>query len=167
MLVVCVLLPSSALPAGKGNGSSNNNNGKGNGNSANAVSIARSPQIVGEKDLTASTPGNGKAKGRPAQPERPNARPISNGAKDLVTRFKSARDGYLKQQKALALQYKNATKEEREAIRDKLKDLLESYKEQQKSFREELRDRARSIRKELDPSLGRVIEKSKSGSRGR
>jgi hypothetical protein len=128
--------------------------------------IAESDLVIGSTDPGAAADqakGNAKA----AQPVRANARSISTDAKALVTTFKTSREAYLQNQKALLLQYKDATSEERRTIREQMKELLASFKDQQRSFRDDIRNRARSIREELNPSLGRAVGNGAPDDRGR
>jgi gas vesicle protein len=112
------------------------------------------------------------ASDRPGLPENPHAHtpskelPPSETLRDLVKDFQSARQAYLKQQRSLLDQLKQSSAEEREAIRQQLKENLQMWLEEQKLHIQELRDQARDIRNNV-PAIGDVIDAAKGEGRGR
>ena len=155
-----LMMTSHAGAAAGGGGNGGGTKGKAKGK----PSIAERPVVIPRAGGPAAEES---AKGKPTKPDRPGNATQSTGVKNLVQVFQDSREAYLQQQKALAQQYKTATTEERKAIREQLKELLDRLKEQQRQFREEVRERAKSLKKELDPSLGRLIDKSVGEDRGR
>ncbi|HAV63692.1 MAG TPA: hypothetical protein DCY13_15165 [Verrucomicrobiales bacterium] len=88
--------------------------------------------------------------------------------KQLIERFQAARLNYLVQQKALMEQLGEATTEQREELRDKLRENLEQWRDMQIEFRSQLKERAQELRDRLSSDLGRVVNDAKEeGSGGR
>jgi len=145
------------------NGNSGDNNGKAKGK--NKPKVSERPQVIGSNS---SNSDNGK--GKPANPGNGNsADPVE--VTTLVNKFQSARDQYIAAQKELHLKMKDATEDQRAALREQRKDLLDKWKEDQKQFVEEMKDRARDIKQELQPDLGKVVDGASgeggNGGRGR
>ncbi|MEW6305271.1 MAG: hypothetical protein AB1705_17485 [Verrucomicrobiota bacterium] len=134
----------------------------GKGKAKNKPTISERPTVIPRQTETDST-----TKGKPDQPGRPsNPQPVPE-VKSLVDRFQTAREDYLKQQKELRLLLQDATEEEREVIREQLKELLDRWKEQHREFVQEVKDRAQTMKSELSPDLGRVVDQAKDEGRGR
>jgi ribosome recycling factor len=82
--------------------------------------------------------------------------------------FQAAREKFLSDQKALARQFQQASEEERQAIRERMKETLDRLKEQQKALQQDMRDRAKELKQKLHPDLNRLIDNgSTEGGRGR
>lgn len=126
------------------------------------------PNIAERPVVIAPTP----APDRPDLPQDPHRStpskqlPPSETLRSLVKDFQSARQAYLKQQRSLLDQLKQSTAEEREAIRQQLKENLQAWLEEQKMHIQELRDQARDIRNNV-PAIGDVIDAAKDEGRGR
>ena len=113
----------------------------------------------------AAAPGE---KGKPATPGRPDKVPPPADVQTLVRDFQTAREKFLTDQKALARQYSLASEEERKAIRERMKEMLDRLKEQQKAVQQDMRDRAKELKQQLHPDLNRLIDSgSTEGGRGR
>ncbi len=150
------------VTAADGNG---NNNGKGKGNDNKTPTIDNRPVI--EPRQPTGTDSNGKGKGKPEKPDRANDKEPTPGVKDLVNQFQTARETYLAEQRQLKLQLKAATEEERDAIRQKIRDSLDRWKSQHQQFVEEVKDRAKEMKSNLSQDFGRVIDQGKDEGRGR
>ena len=140
---------------GKGDDNGNSgNNGKGKGKSK--PTVAERPQVIGAKSSTAAE------KGKPDRPGNPNATDPAE-VTSQITKFQSARELYLQAEKERKLLMKDATEEQRTALREKLKDALEKWKEEQKQFAEEQKERSKEMKQELHPDLGKVIDGAGGG----
>jgi flagellar motility protein MotE (MotC chaperone) len=143
-----------------GNGNNNGNNGKAKGKSK--PTVAERPQVIGAK----SSAGNAE-KGKPDRPGNPNATDPAE-VTSLVTKFQSAREGYLAAQKELNLKKKDATEEQRAVLRDKVKEALDKWKEEHKQFVEEQKERSKEMKQELQSDLGKVVDGAgEGGGKGR
>jgi hypothetical protein len=138
-----------------GKGSDNGNNGKAKGKSK--PTVAERPQIIGSKSSSSST-----GKGKPDRPGNPNVTDPPE-VTSQITRFQAARELYLQTEKERKLLMKDATEEQRAALREKLKDALEKWKEEQKQFAEEQKERSKEMKQELHPDLGKVVDGAGGG----
>jgi len=101
---------------------------------------------------------------RPERPERPDRpkRPehvrdipkavlqhAPDALKKMIHRLEEARHAYLERQKELLKQARNATDEEKEAIRDQLKDNREGFLERTQTLRREIHQRVHELRDKL------------------
>ena len=151
-----------------GNASTNSSGNNGNNGVAkgkNKPKVSERPQIIGDTGSSSDT-----TKGKPANPGNSGNGADPAEVKNLVSKFQSARDQYISAQKELRLKMKDATEEQRSVLRDQLKDLLDKWKEEQKQFVEETKERAKSMKQELQPDLGKVVDgagNEGSGGRGR
>lgn len=145
----------SAWPAPNGN---ENSQGKGK-----APSIVNRPVVEPR-----GSDGTGSAdKGKPATPGRPDKIAPSPAVKELVDKFQDARETYLDQQRQLRIQLKSATEQEREVIRQQMREGLDRWKEQTRQFAEEARESAHKMKDKLGPELDRVIDRGKDEGRNR
>jgi len=146
-----------------GNGNSGDNNGKAKGK--NKPKVSERPQVIGSKGTSLD---NGK--GKPASPGNGNSTDPAE-VTTLVNKFQSARDQYIAAQKEVHLKMKDATEDQRAALREQLKDLLDKWKQEQKQFVEETKDRMKEMKQELQPDLGKVVDgaggEGGNGGRGR
>jgi hypothetical protein len=107
-------------------------------------------------------------KGKPATPGRPDKAQTPADVQTLIKDFQAAREKFLSDQKAIARQYQQASEEERQAIRERMKETLDRLKEQQKALQQDMRDRAKELKQKLHPDLNRLIDNgSTEGGRGR
>jgi hypothetical protein len=108
-----------------------------------------------------ATTENGPA--RPALPDQPTP---SAELTDLVKDFQTAREAFLKQQQELIAQMKTASKEEREALRQQLREQLDAWLEQQKAQIQDIREQAREIKNNV-PAIRDVVESGSGEGRNR
>lgn len=89
--------------------------------------------------------------------------------KALVKTLEAKRDAFQKEQQELRERLKNATPEEREAIREQLQDNRAGFLADLREFREEFREEAREIKNIIhNGELQRVIDAAKDqGKSGR
>lgn len=107
-------------------------------------------------------------KGKPATPGRPDKTSPAADVQLLIRDFQTAREKFLAEQKALTRQYSQASEEERKAIRERMKEMLDRLKDQQRLLQQDMRDRARELKQQLNPDLNRLIDNgAKEGGRGR
>lgn len=165
-VVKSVGLSASTNSNGNGNNGDNGNGGDNNGKAKgkNKPKVSERPQVIGSKDST-----SGSQKGKPDNPGNPNSTdPVE--VTTLVNKFQSAREQYITAQKELRLKMKDATEDQRAALREQLKDLLDKWKEEQKQFVQETKDRVKDMKQELQPDLGKVVDGAGgegNGGRGR
>jgi hypothetical protein len=156
-------LQASTNSNGNGNsGGSGDNNGKAKGK--NKPKVSERPQVIGAKGTISDS-----GKGKPANPGNPNSTDPAE-VTTLVNKFQSAREQYIAAQKEVRLKMKDATEDQRAALREQLKDLLDKWKEEQKQFVEETKDRVKDMKQELQPDLGKVVDGAGgegNGGRGR
>jgi polyhydroxyalkanoate synthesis regulator phasin len=101
----------------------------------------------------------------PLAPERPlipEVPLLTQTVKDLVKDFQTTRQEFLRGQEELLRQLKNATGQEREIIREQLKERLNEWRELQKQHLHDLREQVDAMRQTL-PALDEVL---KAGSGG-
>ena len=82
---------------------------------------------------------------------------LSTDVRERLRAFERAREMYLRRQRELEKRLKGATEEEREKIREQLKDRRTAWLEQHRQFKSDLRDRVRELRREL-PALRDAID---------
>ena len=113
-------------------------------------------------------PPNDKATGSqaPKPPDRGNLPKPPSSVQDLVRDFQAARQAYLEEQKELRRQLREATDEQRAAIRSQLKASLDNWLEIQRARVLEMREQARRI-KETVPDLKDVVDSAKEERRHR
>ncbi|MBI5775022.1 MAG: hypothetical protein HZA89_14935 [Verrucomicrobia bacterium] len=140
-------------PAAQGNGNSQNN-GKGK------PGIASRPTVIPRDSSLQSDSGADDQKGKPASPGRSDKTPLPTEVSDLVRQFQQERESYLNKQKAMARLNgdKDATSDERAALRAQMKENLERLKEQHKALVKESIVRIKEIKGELNPDLGRLLD---------
>lgn len=126
--------------------------------SAGQPAIAERPTVI---PLETTRSGNG-----PARPELPGQTAPSSELRDLVKDFQTARAAYLKQQQELLAQLKAASKEERDALRQQLRENLDVWLEQQKAQIQDIREQAREIKNNV-PSIRDVVESGGGEGRNR
>jgi hypothetical protein len=122
-------------------------------------SLENRPQIV--------APQEKQTKDQLEHAERPNPpnRPATPGTvKDLVKDFQAAREAYLAQQKELRRQLNEATAEQREAIREKLKENLAAWLEVQRARVQELREQIRETKQAIQ-GYDKVIDAAQEKGR--
>lgn len=120
--------------------------------------IVARPTVI--PPVSATTPGT------PARPELPGQPAPSADLRDLVKDFQTARESFLKQQQDLLAQLKAASKEEREALRQQLRENLDAWLEQQKAQVQDIREQAREIKNNV-PSISDVVDSGKGEGRSR
>jgi hypothetical protein len=132
-------------------------------NKGKAPSIANRPVIEPR-----NSDGSGSTdKGKPAVPGRPDKVAPSPAVKELVDKFQDARETYLEGQRQLRIQLRSATEQEREIIRQQMREGLDRWKEQTRQFAEEARESAHKMKDKLGPELDRVIDRGKDEGRNR
>jgi len=124
-------------------------NGKGKGKPPTDKPAIKDRQVV-------EPPGKGKSNSQASQQ-----------VKTLVEKFQQARDKHLEEQRVLRLQMKDATEEQRAAIRAQLQESLNRLKEQHKQFQEEAKQRAQEMKQNLNDTLDRVIDRGVGEDKGR
>jgi hypothetical protein len=77
--------------------------------------------------------------------------------KEMITRFQTERELYLKRQRMLATQLRQSSDEERKALREQMRDNLDQWRELQLEFRAQVKDRAIELRRELQSELREVV----------
>jgi hypothetical protein len=120
--------------------------------------IADRPTVI--PPVTAPTPDT------PARPSLPGQTTPASGVSDLVKDFQTARETFLKQQQDLLAQLKTASKEEREALRQQLRENMDAWLEQQKAQMQDIRDQAREIKNNV-PSISDVVNSGAGEGRDR
>lgn len=141
----------------------NSSNGQGKGK----PTLDQRPTVL-PRDPAANPAAVPDSKGKPATPGRPDKVPPPADVQTLVHDFQTAREKFLEDQKALARQYSQASEEERKAIRERMKEMLDRLKEQQKALQQDMRDRAKELKQQLHPDLNRLIDHGTTeGGRGR
>jgi hypothetical protein len=98
---------------------------------------------------------------RPANSDRPV---LSSEVKERIRAFEKAREAYLEKQRELERRFKGATDEQRERIREQIKDRRDAWLEQHKQFKEDMRERLRELKREL-PSLRKALDESRPTTR--
>ena len=121
--------------------------------------ISNQPEIIGTVDST-NTIQNGK----PARPGGVNdGSPATVNA--LINKLQTDRQSFLAAQKEIRLKQASANSEEARALlRQEMNDALQKWKAERTQFVEEQRERAKSIRSELHPDMGRVVDGAIPGS---
>jgi hypothetical protein len=84
-----------------------------------------------------------------ARPDRPERMSLPQDIRDRVQSFERRREAYLAEQKELARQLRGASDEDRQRIRDLIRDRREAWLEEAKKFREEARKRLDELKREL------------------
>lgn len=85
-------------------------------------------------------PGKGLAQGGPPTPADVQA---------LVQQFQQDRESFMAQRRTLEQQMASASEQERQRIRDQLRDQLDQWKQDQARMRDQLRDQADRLRDQL------------------
>jgi hypothetical protein len=99
------------------------------------------------------------------RPSTVAARPVlSTEIKERLRNFERAREAYLQRQRELEKRLKGATEQERERIREQIKDRRSAWLEQHKQFQVELRERVREIKREI-PSLRDALDETRPPAR--
>lgn len=95
-------------------------------------------------------------------------RPESNqpaDLKEMIARFQAAREQYLKKQKSIAANMRQANGQDRAALRAQMRDNLDKWRELQLEFRSQVKERAVELRRELQSQLREVVDEgSKEGA---
>lgn len=138
--------------------------GQSDGKAKSTPTIQDRPIIEPRVPTGGEVPGKGKM---PELPERAGKKQASQPVKDLVGKFQNARESYLAEQMVLKEQLKTATEEQREAIRQQIRDSLDRWKERHREFAEEAKESAQRIKDQLAPEMKRVIENGINEGRGR
>ena len=82
--------------------------------------------------------------------------------REKLKQFEAAREAYIKQQEELRRKLDGATTEqERENIRQRLKESLERWREQARQFREEAKERVKELQIQM-PSLREALDESRT-----
>jgi len=89
---------------------------------------------------------------------------VSPEVRDKLREFKEQRDRYLMEQQELIKRFKGATEEERERIRNLLKDKRREWLERSRNIREDARRRLRDIIQEL-PKHREALEAARESAR--
>jgi len=86
----------------------------------------------------------------------------------MISRFQNEREQYLKRQRQLALQLRQADDEQRAALREQMRENLDQLRELQLEFRTQVKERAIELRRELQGQLRDVVtEGGKEGESDR
>lgn len=109
----------------------------------------------------------------PELPERPDAPKIpgsgSLGAPlavlDMIAAFKEAREAFLAAQSEIVGALKEATEEQREEIRARIRDNVDQFRQAKLDAVQELRNRVEEVRNELQPDLEDVINQARENGR--
>lgn len=164
LLAAAGLLAPAADASAQGKGKDGND---GNGQGKEKPAIGQRPTLV-PRDPASDPATATEQKGKPATPGRPDKVQPPADVQTLVRDFQTAREKFLADQKALARQYSQASEEERKAIRERMKEMLDRLKEQQKAVQQDMRDRAKELKQQLHPDLNRLIDNGTTeGGRGR
>lgn len=105
----------------------------------------------------------------PERPPRPNGGDVivpSGGLRALIQDFQTARETYMAQQRDLLRQIKDASAEERDAIRQQLKEKLDVWLQEQKEHIQTIRDQAKEMKNNL-PAIRNVIDAAQEEGRPR
>jgi ABC-type transporter Mla subunit MlaD len=97
---------------------------------------------------------------RPPRPERPTLPP---DVSERLKQFRSAAEAYLKQREELEKQLRGATEQQRQIIRERLKENLQKWREQARQFQDQAKDRSRELKRDLR-SLSKALEEVRSGA---
>lgn len=158
-----LMLSAEAGAQGKGK----TDNGQDQSKSKDRPSIEQRPTVL-PRDPASDPAISSDQKGKPASPGRPDKAQPAADVQVLIRDFQSAREKYLEDQKALTRQYSQASEEERKAIRERMKEMLDRLKDQQRLLQQDMRDRARELKQQLNPDLNRLINNgTKEGGRNR
>lgn len=99
---------------------------------------------------------------RPQRPgiDRPNRpeRPLPPGMREQLERLQNARERHLRRQADLRRELRDATDEERAALRDQLQENRERWLAFQRDLRDRLRDRVKTMRDQLQDDLQDVVD---------
>lgn len=121
------------------------------------TTVNERPKPIPRQPIKIAPPEEKPANTAPVTGNRPElAR--SDELRQLIERFQAARRNYLLQQKELMQQIDGATEDQREELRDKLRESLDQWREMQAEFRTQLKDRAQELRDRLSSELGRVVD---------
>lgn len=102
-------------------------------------------------------PGNGLGHGGPPTPADVQA---------LVQQFQQDRDAFMTQRRTLEQQMASASEQERQRIRDQLRDQLDQWKRQQARTRDQLQDQADRLREQLRDHTRLMDQISSPGTSG-
>ena len=91
---------------------------------------------------------------------------LTQTVKDLVKDFQTVRQEFLREQEELMRQLKSGTQEERNIVRERLKERLNEWRELQKQHLKDLRDQLGDIRDRI-PVINDVLEAGRPEGRGR
>lgn len=162
LLAAAGLLALAADAGAQGKGKTDTGN-PGNSQGKGKPTIDQRPVVI-PRDI-ATDP---EQKGKPATPGRPDKTQPPADVQTLVKDFQTAREKFLADQNALARQYQQASEEDRKAIRERMKEMLDRLKEQQRVLQHDMRDRAKELKQQLHPDLNRLIDNGTTeGGRGR
>jgi len=104
--------------------------------------------------------------GAPAAGAAANAPQFPSDVKELVQQFQQARDKCLLEQKDLQKQLKDATDEQRAALREKMREAVNQWRDAQSDYRQSLKDLIEQMKSNLQPELQRNVDQgAKEGGR--
>jgi hypothetical protein len=109
----------------------------------------------------------------PELPERPDAPEIPGAGSlgtplavlDMIAAFKEAREAFLAVQSEIVGELKEATEEQREAIRARIRENVDQFRQAKLDAVQELRNRVDEVRNELQPDLEDVINQARENGR--
>ncbi len=104
---------------------------------------------------------------RPDAPEIPGAGSLGAplAVLDMIAAFKEAREAFLAAQSEIVGGLKEATEEQREAIRARIRDNVDQFRQAKLDAVQELRNRVDEVRNELQPDLEDVINQARENGR--
>lgn len=131
-------------------------------NSAPNTLPERSGQVVSP---TSAKSVVGTAPATDARPDRPERLTLPQETKDLLYRFERVREAYLAERKQLLQEYSGATDDEdRERIRQLMRERRDAWLEQIRLLREESKERINQLRNAL-PQHGEVLDSAREQAR--
>ena len=120
--------------------------------------------------LAKTPPGVGRVLHQPDQANGPDRPALPKDVQKLVDQFKKEQEAFLQKQEELRKQFKDATGDKRDTIRDQLKDAREKWNEESKKLRDQIKDRLQelkvTLRNNRDKQLDAAAE-AKNQNRGK
>jgi hypothetical protein len=103
----------------------------------------------------------------PKHPERPDKAATSPAVTEAIQKAQAERTKFLQDSQAAARINRSSLTEDRQVIRDQMKESLQRLRETQTALRKEIRERVEELKNELSPDFGRVLADVRSEGRGR
>jgi hypothetical protein len=96
---------------------------------------------------------------RPERPDRPN-RERSAAVKEVLDQFKAKRSEFIARQRDLARQLKGASEDDKEAVREKIRQNRAAFAEAKDDFHDDLKSATEKLK-----DVGRKLHEERQGSR--